>query len=180
MALEIDLCDFSSAHSRARKKKRFDVNKDDWNSLRTRKSSRIVTHRAVHVSGQAHISSSSRRPGRESRLQRNTREDVSIPGDAIDCQPARRDLDELHDTSKNLETSLGILRKEGMEKSGSEEPLQSMFLPCFQERAREKGLDDRNCFMSMTNHATGIGTLYSKWLNNSELTFLGDASGKIP
>ena len=32
----------------------------------------------------------------------------------------------------------------------------------------------------MTNHATGIGTWYSKWHDNSELPFLGDASGKNP
>ena len=63
---------------------------------------------------------------------------MSVPGDAIDCQPARRDLDELHDTSKNLETSLGILRKEGMEKSGSEEPLQSMLSPCFPGESKRK------------------------------------------
>ena len=52
---------------------------------------------------------------------------MSIPG-----QPARRDHEELHDTTKNLATSSEILRKEGIEKSGSEEPLQSILLPCFQ------------------------------------------------
>ena len=31
----------------------------------------------------------------------------------------------------------------------------------------------------MTNHAAGIGTLYSNWHDNSELSLLGDASGKI-
>ena len=85
-------------------------------------------------------------------------EDMSIPGNVLDFQPARRDPDEMHNTSKNLATSSGILRKEGIEKNGSEEPLQSIPLPCFQERAMEKSLDDRNCIMSMTNYATGIGT----------------------
>ena len=81
---------------------------------------------------------------------------MGIPGNVLDCQPARRDIDELHDTSKNLATSSGILRKEGNVKC--EELLRSIPLPCFQVKARERGLDDRNCLMSMTNHATGIGT----------------------
>ena len=36
--------------------------------------------------------------------------------------------------------------------------MQSIPLPCFHERAMEKSPDDRNFPMSMTNHATGIGT----------------------
>ena len=52
----------------------------------------------------------------------------------------------------------GIQRRKGIEKSGTEEPLQPIPLPCFSVKAREKGLDDRNCLMSMTNHAAGIGT----------------------
>ena len=51
-----------------------------------------------------------------------------------------------------------ILRREGIENSGSEEPLQSIPLPCLLRRAREKCLDDRNCLKSMTHHAAGIGT----------------------
>ena len=62
---------------------------------------------------------------------------MSTPGNVLDCQPARRGPDELHDTSKNLASSSGILRREGIEKSGSEEPLQSIHIPCFQGRARE-------------------------------------------
>ena len=38
---------------------------------------------------------------------------------------------------------LRILRKEGIENSGSEEPLQSIFVPCFSARARRKRLDDK-------------------------------------
>ena len=83
---------------------------------------------------------------------------MSIPGNVLDFQPARRDPDEMHNTSKNFATSSGILRKEGFEKNGSEEPLRSIPLPCFQVRAREKSLEDRNCPMSMTNHPTGIVT----------------------
>ena len=36
-----------------------------------------------------------------------------------------------------------ILRKEGIENSGSEEPLQSIPLPCFSVGARRKSLDDK-------------------------------------
>ena len=67
---------------------------------------------------------------------------MSIPGNVFDCQHARRDPDELHNESRNLATSLAILRQEGIENSGSEEPLQSIPLPCFSVR-RRKSLDDK-------------------------------------
>ena len=91
-------------------------------------------------------------------MQRNTREDMSIPGNVSDCQPARGVPEELHKNSRNLATPSGIQRREGIEKSGSEEPLQPIPLPCFSVRARDKSPDDRNCLMTMTNHAAGIGT----------------------
>ena len=103
--------------------------------LKTRKSSMIFTHRAVvtatYVPHQALITSISRTPGREVGLLRNTQEDMSTRGDVFDCQRARRDPDELHNDSRNLAASSAILRREGIEKSGSEEPLQPIFLPCF-------------------------------------------------
>ena len=49
-------------------------------------------------------------------------------------------------------------KEKELRKYGSEEPLQPLPLPCSSVRAGEKGLDDRNCFMSMTNRAAGIGT----------------------
>ena len=113
---------------------------------------------SAHVSHQALITSSSRKPSRESRMQRNTREDMSIPGSVFDCQPARRVRKELHNDSRNLTTPSGIQRREGIEKSGSEEPLQSIPLPCFSGRAEEKSLDDRNCLESMAHNAAGTGT----------------------
>ena len=113
---------------------------------------------SAHVSHQALITRSSRKPSRESRTHRNTRENMSIPGNVFDRQPARRVPEELHNDSRNLATSSGIQRREGIEKSGSEEPLQPKPLPCFSGRAREKKLDDRNRLMSMTNSAAGIGT----------------------
>ena len=96
---------------------------------------------SAHVPHQALITSSSRTPSRETKMQRNTREGISISGNVFVCQLARRDLDDLHNHSRNLATSPGVLRREGIEKSGSEEPLQSIPLPCFQERARQKSLD---------------------------------------
>ena len=91
-------------------------------------------------------------------MHRNTREDFSIPGNVLNCPPARRVSEELHNDSRNLVIPSGIQRREGIEKSGSEEPLQSTPLPCFSARAMEKSPDDRNCLVSMTNHAAGFGT----------------------
>ena len=71
-------------------------------------------------------------------MLRNTRVDMSILGHFFDCQHARRDPDELHNDSRNLATILATLRTEGIEKSGSEEPLQSIPISCFSVRARQK------------------------------------------
>ena len=43
----------------------------------------------AHVSHQALVISRSRKPSRENRMQRNTREDMSILGSVFDCQLAR-------------------------------------------------------------------------------------------
>ena len=92
-------------------------------------------------------------------MPRNTGEDRSIPGNVLDCQLARRDPDELHHDSRNLATPSGFLRREGIGKSESVEPLQSILLPSFQGRARQRSPDGRNYPMSMTNnHAASIGT----------------------
>ena len=73
-----------------------------------------------------------------------TRENRSIPGNAFDRQHARRDSDELHNDSRNLAMSLSILRSEGIEKIGSEEPLQALLLPCFSRKARKKSKRQKN------------------------------------
>ena len=86
---------------------------------------------SAHVSHQALVTSSSKKPSRDSKMQRNTREAMSIPGNVFDCQSARRVPEELHNDSRNLATPLGIQRREGFEKSGSEESLQPIPLPCF-------------------------------------------------
>ena len=75
---------------------------------------------SAHVSQQALTPSSSKKPSRESRMQRNTREDMSIPGSVFDCQPARRVLAEFHDVLRKLAASSGIQRREGIEKSGNQ------------------------------------------------------------
>ena len=103
---------------------------------------------SAHVSHQALIPLSSKKPSRESRMQQNTREDMIIPGSVFDCQPARRVPEELNNDSINL----AILRTEGIERSGSEEPLQSMHSPCFSGKVKEKSLDDTNCLKSMAHH----------------------------
>ena len=50
----------------------------------------------------------------EAGMPRNTREDLSIPRNFFDRQHARRGPEELHNDSRNLATSLAILRKEGI------------------------------------------------------------------
>ena len=57
---------------------------------------------SAHVPHQALITSSSRKPSRESRMQRKTQEDMSSLGNVFDCQPARRDPDDLHNDSKKF------------------------------------------------------------------------------
>ena len=140
----------------------------------------------TYVPHQALITSSSiGKASREIGMPRNTRENTRISGNVFDCQQARRDLEELHNDSRNLTTPSGvadmsrILRKEGIENGGSEEPLQSILLPCFSVRARRKSLDDKISLMSMTNMLWVFG-LVLKWHDNSELSHLGDASAKFP
>ena len=76
-------------------------------------------------------------------MPRNTRKNVSIPGKVFVRQHARRDSDELRNDSRNLAISLAILRAEGIENGGSEDPLQSILLPCFSAGARRKSRDDK-------------------------------------
>ena len=113
---------------------------------------------STYVPHQALVTSSSKKPSRESRMQRNTREDVSFPGSVFDCHFALRVLEESYNDSRNLAASSEIQRREGIEKSGSEEPLQPIPLLCFLAKAGEKRLDDRNCLKSVARHAAGFGT----------------------
>ena len=62
----------------------------------------------TNVPHQALITSSSRKPGREVGMLRNTRENMSIPGNVFDCQHGRRDPDELYNYSRDLATPSAI------------------------------------------------------------------------
>ena len=88
-------------------------------------------------------------------MQQNTREDLSIPGNVFDCQPARRVPEELHDDSRNLATPSVIQRRERIEKSRT---IATNTFALLFGKTKGKSLDDRNCLMSMTTHAAGIGT----------------------
>ena len=113
---------------------------------------------SAYVSHQALISSSYKKTNRESRMQRNTRENMSTPGNVFDCQHARRDPDEFHNDSRNLAISSAILRTEGIEKSEKQRIIANNTFTLLFGKSKGKSLDDRNFLMSMTNHAAGIGT----------------------
>ena len=66
-------------------------------------------------------------------MQRNTREEMSVTGSDFECQPARRVLGESYNDSRNLAASSGFQRRDGIEKSGSEE-----LLLCFLGKAKER------------------------------------------
>ena len=93
---------------------------------------------SAHVSHQALITPSSRKPGRESRMQRNTWCDMSIPGNDNQNQSASRVPEELHNDSRNLATSSEIHRREGMEKSVSENHCNQYIYLAFREKQRKK------------------------------------------
>ena len=91
-------------------------------------------------------------------MLRNTRENTSIAGNVFGRQYARRDPEELNNDSRNLATLLAIVRTEGIDNSGSEEPLQSIPLPWFFNKSKEKKSRREMSLISVTNHAVGIGT----------------------
>ena len=120
---------------------KFGNGQNDWNLLKTRESSKIPTHRAVLAVPTFHIELLFPRVPKSPAASPECTEihkDMSIPGSVFDCQPARRVPHELHSDSRNLASSSGIQRREGIEKSGSEEPLQRIHLPCFSGKAEEK------------------------------------------
>ena len=111
---------------------------------------------SAYVSHQALITSSSRKPSRDIGMLRNTREEMSIPGNVFECQHARRDPDELHDDSRNLATTSAILRR-NWEKWKRRTIAIDTFSLLF-EKSKTKSLDGGKCPVSMTNHTVGIGT----------------------
>ena len=93
---------------------------------------------SAHVSHQALLTSSSRKPSRESRMQRKTRGDMSIPGSGFDCQSARRVPEELHYDSRNSAASSGIQRREGIEQSGVKNHRNQCPYLVYREKQRKK------------------------------------------
>ena len=84
---------------------------------------------ATYVPHKALITSSSRKPCCEVEMPQNTSENMNLPRNVFDRQHARRNRDELQNDSRNL--------MERIENSGSEEPLQSIPLPCFLVRGEK-------------------------------------------
>ena len=68
----------------------------------------------------------------------DTHERMSVLGNVFDRLHARRDSDEKNINSRNLTTSVAILRKEGIENSGCEEQLQSILLLSFFAEGKRK------------------------------------------
>ena len=66
-----------------------------------------------------------------------------------------------------------IVRKEGIENSGSEEPLQSILLACFFSKSEEQTSRRQVSLMSMTNHAWYLG------LNPSGMTILSSLHSEM-
>ena len=64
--------------------------------------------------------------------------DISILGNVFDCQAAPRVPQESHNDSRNLATSSGIHRREGIEKSGSENHCNQYLYLAFPEKQRKK------------------------------------------
>ena len=105
---------------------------------------------------------------------------MSIPGSVFDYQIAQQVPGESYNDSRNLAASSGIQKREGIEKSGNEEPLQPMLLPCFSGKGKEKSLDDRNCLKSMAHHAAGIGTCTQSGMINPSHPSSEMHLGKFP
>ena len=94
---------------------------------------------------------------------------MSLPRNFFNCQPARRVPEELHDDSRNLATPSEIHRREGIEKSGSEEPLQSIPLPCISVRAREKSPEEYFRPTGSYDEIQGLSVLFSINLENDDI-----------
>ena len=139
----------------------------------------LSSYDSTYAPHQALISSSSNKSRRESRMLRNTWEFLSISGNVFDYQSVRPVPEESHNDSRNLATPSGIQKREGIEKSGSEEPLQTIPLPCFSVRAKEKKSRWKKLSYVYNQPCRVYWDLHSKWHDNSELSFLGDASGKF-
>ena len=138
---------------------------------------------SVHVSHQALITSSSRKPSREVGMPRNTREIMSIPGNVFDRQHARRDPDELHNDSRDLATLSWIADDvEDCEKKKEFWERRTIAINTFTllfSKSEERKSRRQMSLMSMTDTMPWVCGLALKWHDNSELSHLGDASSKF-
>ena len=115
----------------------------------------------TYVPHQALITSISRKPSREVGMPRNTRENMSIPGNVFDGQHARREPEELYNYSRKLATPSGIADdvEEQMELrivEAKNHCNENLYLAYQQERGEK--FRRQIILMSMTNHALGIWT----------------------
>ena len=130
----------------------------------------------TYVPHQALIPSSSKEPSRESRMQRNTREDN--PKSVFDCQPARLIPEEFFNDSRSLAASSGIQRREELRKVGVRNHGNQYLYLAFQWEQGEKVLTTNKSY-AHDQPCRGYWDSYSKH-DNSELSHLGDASAKNP
>ena len=141
---------------------RFGDYKNDWTLLKTQESSKILTHQAVLAVLTFLIKLILPRVPKSPAANRERRElhepiQVFLETFLIANLP---DVILMSYTiiQRFWQHHRANLRREGIEKRGNQEPLQSIPPPCFQEKGRTYGLNDRNFLTSMTNHAAGIGT----------------------
>ena len=135
------------------------VSVEDSKLLWSRLIEQLWQYRRPH---QALISSSSRKSSREVGMLRNTREHMNTHGNVFDWQHAPWDPDELHNDSRNLATSLATLRTEEIEKSGSEETLQSITCLMLFMRSKTKSRRWKVSFV-FDLPCRGYWDLYSQW-----------------
>ena len=128
----------------------------EWREFLVRRP-RISWSRLWDSSGQSHVpkqrritSSSRRKSSRDSGVPRNTRSEMNIWGRVFEDLAAQEHPKEFFENSKNLATSSSSMtRKDRMriclEKELDQEPVTTIPIPCFQERARGKCHEGGNC-----------------------------------
>ena len=118
---------------------------------------------SAHVSHQTLFPSNSKKPSRETRMQRKTREDIliaNLPDEYL----------KNHEQFKKF-GSIIVQKREAIEKSASEKPLQPSPLRCLPGKAWEK---------VWTIEIVSTLWFTSKWHDKSESSLPRDACGKIP
>ena len=132
---------------------------------------------SAHVSHQALIPSSSKKPSRESRMQRNIRVDMSIPGSVFWLSTCPTSI---------LQWFMkfgGIIgdseRRRNWEQWEWRTIATNVFSLLFGKR-KGKTSERQKLSQVYGSPSRGYRDLYSKWHDKSEWSFLGDASGKIP